>query len=160
MTRLTVVLGMVLLMTTSGSGPRIRHVPRVVDTQFATRSSLCPDAPVSGGTSEGNDARRSVAEFLGPELVELHVYQVGGGFPDFGAVAAHLRWVLAQRPRSVSRYSPWAEGTPLAAAGILGTLRYTRGRGGRVEVVGVHVCLQDSAGTTWWMRLAPIDVWP
>jgi len=155
----TVVLA-VVLMIFPDSGPPIRHVPRVVDTGFATRSSLCPDAPSIGGAVEANDARRSVAEFLGPELVELQVHQVGDSFQDFGAVATHLRWILAQRPQFVSRYAPWAEGTPMGAAGILGTLRYTEGSAGRVEVAGVHVCVQDSTGTVWWIRLAPIDLWP
>ena len=159
MLRPTLVLCL-LLMIASGSGPRIRHVPRVVDPGFATRFALCPNAPSTGGAGESNDDRRSVAELLGPALVEIQVHQVGDGFADFGAVEAHLRWVLARRPHAVSHYSPWAEATPLATSGILGTLRYADGREGRLEVVGTHVCVQDGTGTVWWTRLTPVDVWP
>lgn len=161
MTRPFNVLAVALMaVSDSGSEPPIRYVPRVVDAGLASRYHLCPDAPASGGANVANDARRSVAELLGPELVEVQVHQVGDGFRDFGAVEAHLRALLARRPRVASRDTPWAEGTPLAAGGILGTLRYPGGREGRIEVAGVHVCAQDSAGTFWWMRLAHVDVWP
>jgi hypothetical protein len=143
-----------------GAKLRIRHVPRVVDAQFATRLTLCPGAPASGGMSRANDARRSVAQLLGPELIELQVHQIGDSFPDFGKVVSHIRGLLNRRPQHLSRSIHWAEPTPLAAYGILGTLRYTHGRKGWIEIAGLHVCAQDSAGRFWWIRLAPVDLWP
>ena len=149
----------VVLLSLAAAGLRIVHVPRTVDPQFATRLSLCPNAPMSGGAIRANDAQRSVAEFIGPDLIELQVHQVGDSFPDFGAVARHVRHLLARHPRFVSHFTPWAEATPLGAVGILGTLRYTHGRQGRIEIAGVHMCIQDTAGTVWWIRLAPVDLW-
>lgn len=67
---------------------------------------------------------------------------------------------MTQRPRFISNYIPWAEATPLAVEGILGTLHYTEDRSGQIEIAGVHMCLQDSTGTSWWIRLAAVDVWP
>ena len=151
-------LGCVLAagLTLSG-GPPIRHVPRVVDVHFASRIHLCPGAPDSGGIGKSNDGRNTIAEFLGPGLREIAVHQIGDSFPEFSAVQGHIRRVLARRPHEFSRYSPWAEATPLAANGILATLRYTRGRSGRLEIAGWHLCFQDTTGTAWWVRVAPVD---
>jgi hypothetical protein len=54
----------------------------------------------------------------------------------------------------------WAEGTPLRTWGILGTIHYSRHHQGRFEVEGNHLCVVDSLGTTWWLRLEAVDVWP
>ncbi len=72
----------------------------------------------------------------------------------------HIRQVLAERPRVFSGYAPWAEGTPLARSGILGTLRYAHGRRGRLEIAGSHLCLEDTMARVWWVRVAPVDLWP
>jgi hypothetical protein len=159
MTRATMALTM-LLIAAPGAGPPIRHAPRVVDRGFATRVSLCHAVPANPGGVRTNDSKLSAAEILGPELLELQVHQLGDGLADFDAAVSHLRRLLAQRPRIVSPQTPWAEATPLASEGILGTLRYTHGRTGRFEAAGMHLCFQDSAGAFWWMRLAAIDVWP
>jgi hypothetical protein len=29
-----------------------------------------------------------------------------------------------------------------------------------MEVVGNHLCVTDSTGVTWWLRLEQVDVWP
>jgi hypothetical protein len=152
---------LLIVLTVLGlARPPIRLVPRIVDPQFATRLDLCPTSPRSVGTFEDNEARRSVAELLGPEVVELQVHQVGDSLRDFAKVANHIRHLLAQRPRFISRFPPWAEATPMEAEGILGTLRYTHGRTGRFEFAGIHLCAEDSTGKAWWIRLAPGDLWP
>jgi hypothetical protein len=153
------VLLMVLTIL-SLARPPIRWVPKIVDHQFTTRFDICPTSPRSVGTFEDNEARRSVAELFGPELIELHVHQVGDSLRNFTKVASHIRHLLAQRPRFVSRFPPWAEATPMEADGILGTLRYTRGRTGRFEIAGIHLCAEDSSGKASWIRLAPGDRWP
>jgi hypothetical protein len=149
-----------LLMMLTGIAPRIRHVPRVIDRQLATRYNLCPHEATDAAVSQTNEPHHSVAEFLGPELLEIQVHQFGRSFRNFGRVASHIRDLLGRRPRSFSRLTPWAEATPMAGAGILGTLRYTHDRTGRFEIAGVHACVEDSAGTFWWIRLAPGDLWP
>jgi hypothetical protein len=67
------ILGMFLLPLVA-QDPPIRHVPRTVDSTFAERSGLCPDAPYLGGVSQPNDARRSVAQVLGA-VAAVDVYQ-------------------------------------------------------------------------------------
>jgi hypothetical protein len=141
------------------SPPPIRHVPRVVDVHFASRMQLCPEAPDSGGTGQVNDSQRTITEFLGTGLREIAVHQIGDSFPKFSVAQQHIREVMARRPQVFSRYSPWAEATPLAANGILATLLYTRGRSGRLEIAGTHLCFQDPTGTVWWVRVAPVDLW-
>jgi hypothetical protein len=120
---------------------------------------LCPGAPSRGGVGQANDSQKTVAEFLGAELREIAVHQIGDSFPEFAVVQQHIQQVMAQRPQVFSRYSPWAEATPLSANGVLATLRYTRGRSGRLEISGSHLCFQDAAGPVWWVRVAPVDVW-
>ena len=137
----------------------IRYVPRVVDAHFTSRMLLCPGAPSRGGVGQANDSQKTVAEFLGAELREIAVHQIGDSFPEFAVVQQHIQQVMAQRPQVFSRYSPWAEATPLSANGVLATLRYTRGRSGRLEISGSHLCFQDAAGPVWWVRVAPVDVW-
>lgn len=149
----------VLLMAFGTGEPPIRYVPRVVDRDFAGRMRMCRSAPASHDTIQTNDARLSVAELLGSELLELQVHQIGNGL-DFDSAANHIRRLLTRRPRVVSNYSPWAEPTPLAVQGILGSLRYSHGRTGPIEIAGMHLCFQDHAGGFWWTRLADVDVWP
>ena len=149
----------ILLTTLPAADPPVRHVPRIVDREFAARTTLCRDAAAaSQGSVRTNEAKLSLAEWLGPDLVELQVHQTGAELVDFGAAASHIRRLLARRPRFLSPFPPWAEATPLAAQGILGTLRYTGGRTGRFEIAGHHVCLQDSGGAFWWVRLAEVDI--
>jgi hypothetical protein len=150
----------VMLMAFPTAGPPIRYVPRLVDRDFSARHILCKGAPDTPGATRTNEARLSVAELLGSELVEVQLHQIGEGFADFSAAIDQVRRLLSQRPQHLSNYSPWAEATPLASHGILGTLRYTDDRSGRLEIAGVHMCLQDSTGTYWWIRLAAIDIWP
>jgi hypothetical protein len=149
------VTGLVLVSGT----PPIRYESRVVDPHFAARHQLCPGAPDSGGLGLTNDSHRTVAEFIGPDLREITVHQIGDSFPRFAPVQRHIREVLAKRPQMFSRYSPWAEGTPLAGNGILATLRYSGRRTGQLEIAGSHLCWQDTSGTVWWARVAPVDVW-
>jgi len=149
-----------MLMALPTAGPPIRYVPRIVDRDFTARVILCKGAPGTPGATRTNEARLSVAELLGSELVEVQLHQTGEGFADFSAAVDQVRRLLSQRPQLLSNYTPWAEPTPLASQGILGTLRYTDDRSGRIEIAGVHMCLQDSTGTFWWIRLAAVDIWP
>jgi len=153
-------LGMfMLLLPVVGQDPPIRHVPQIVDSTFAERGGLCPNAHYPSGASRANDARLSVAQVLGP-ISTVDVYQFGQSFVDFVAVQTYLLRQLAQRPRVLYRYAPWAEATPLAAAGVLGTLHFATGSTGVFEATGVHLCAQDSSGVYWWLRLVPLDMWP
>jgi len=154
------VLLLIGLTVVSGASTPIRYEPRVVDVHFAFRQRLCPDAPASGGMGVANDQQRSVAEFLGPALREIVIHQVGDSLVTFTRVREHVEEVLARRPHGFSRYTPWAEGTPLATGGILGTLRYRGNRTGQLEISGLHLCFQDSTGVVWWARVAPVDRWP
>jgi hypothetical protein len=141
-------------------GPRIRYVPRTIDHAITTRFRLCKGAPDTTGAVRTNEAQLSLAELLGSELVEIQVHQIGEGFGDFDAAADHIRELLTQRPRLLTSYSPWAEPTPLAMQGILGTLQYSENRSGEIEIAGMHACFQDRTGTFWWVRVAAVDVWP
>ncbi len=138
----------------------IHSVPRTVDPHFASRIRLCIQAHDSGGSGTQNDSGQSVAEFLGPALREIDVHQVGDSFPGFPSVASHVRQLLSTRPMAFSRYSPWAEGTPLGVHGILGTLQYRNGSTGVIEIAGQHMYAQDSLAKTWWVRLEAVDVLP
>ena len=149
-----------LLLMAFPIGPRIRHVPRTIDHAFAARSHLCKGAPDSEGAVQTNEAKLSLAELWGSELIEIQVHQIGEGFGDFNSAADHIRELLAQRPRVLTSYSPWAEATPLAVQGILGTLQYREDRSGVIEITGMHACFQDRTGTFWWVRVAAVDVWP
>ncbi len=149
-----------VVMALPAAGPPIRYVPRLVDHEFATRSVLCKNAPTNHAVGQSNDAKLSIIEWLGPELREVQVHQLGNDVRDFNAAQNQIRRLLARRPRFLNHFSPWAEATPLATQGILGTLRYSDDRTGRFEIAGVHLCLQDSAGVFWWIRLAEVDVWP
>ena len=148
-----------LLLPFVGQDPPIRHVPQTIDSTRAERKSLCPNAHALDGVNRANDARRSVAQVLGT-ITALDVHQFGPSFIDFVAVQTYLREQLAQRPRILYRYAPWAEATPLAAAGVLGTLHFATGSTGVFEATDVHLCAQDSSGVYWWLRLVPLDVWP
>ena len=148
------------LMVVSGASTPIRNEPRIVDVHFASRQRLCPDASASGGMGLANDHQRSIAEFLGPALREIAIHQVGDSLATFTEVRAHVKEVFARRPQVFSRYTPWAEGTPLATHGILGTLRFRGDGNGQLEISGSHLCFQDSTGVVWWARVAPVDVWP
>lgn len=148
------------LLLAQGSLP-IRYAPRTVDPHFSSRGRLCPTAADSANarvTLLDNDSMQSIAQFLGPSLIEVAVHQIGDSFPGFPPVEAHIRWVLAARPQSFFKYSPWAEGTPLRENGILGTLKYRSGATGSLEIAGLHVCVQDSLTRAWWIRLAPGDL--
>jgi hypothetical protein len=152
------ILGM-LLLPFAAQDPPVRHVPRTADSSFAERGGLCPDAPYLGGVSRPNDARRSVAEVLGT-ITALDVHQFGRSFVDFAAVQTYLHKQLSAKPRVLYRHVPWAEATPLDAAGVLGTLHFATGSTGVFEATDVHLCAQDSSGVYWWLRLVPLDVWP
>ena len=152
-----VFLGM-FLMQSVGQDPPIRHVPRV-DSTFAERLRLCPGVPYLGGVSQPNDARRSVAQALGT-ITAVDVHQFGRAFSDFAAVQTYLQGQLARRPRVLYRYTPWAEATPLADSGVLGTLHFAAGSTGVFEATDLHFCAQDSSGVYWWLRLVPLDMWP
>ena len=154
----SVFLG-ILLVPLNWQDPVIRHVPRTADSTFAERSRLCSNARYVGGGTVGNDARRSVAELLGT-ITSLDVHQFGPEFGDFAAVQTYLRTQLAQRPRTSYRSVPWAEGTPLAVSGVVGTIHFATGSTGRFEATNVHLCAQDASGLYWWFRLAPLDLWP
>jgi hypothetical protein len=155
---LIVFLGLCLLPFI-GQDPPIRHVPQTVDSTFAQRGRLCPNAPDLSGVGRPNDARRSVAELLG-SITSVDVHQFGRNFVDFVAVQAYLHQLLAQRPRGLSRSLGWANATPLAGEGVLGTLHFATGSTGVFEAAQVHLCAQDSSGVYWWLRLAPLDLWP
>ena len=150
-------LGM-LLMQSVGQDPPISHVPRV-DSTFAERLRLCPNVPYLGGVTQSNDARRSVAQVLGT-ITAVEVHQFGRSFVDFAAVQTYLGSQLAQRPRVLYRHVPWAEATPLADSGVLGTLHFATGSTGVFEATDVHLCAQDSSGVYWWIRMVPLDMWP
>jgi hypothetical protein len=137
----------------------MRHVPRTVDSSVTRRDRLCPGARDMGGVIQGNDARRSVAEVLGA-ITQVDVHRFGPGFADFVAVQTYLRRQLAQRPRAFYQYTPWAEPTPLGAAGVFGTLHFANGSAGIFEAAGDYLCVQDTSGVHWWLRLAPLDIWP
>jgi hypothetical protein len=151
-------LGM-LLLPFVGQDPPIRHVLQTVDATFAQRGTLCPNAPNLGGVSRRNDAQRSVAELLG-SITAIDIHQFGQNFIDFVAVQVYLRQLLAQRPRGLSRGLNWANATPLAGGGVLGTLHFATGATGVFEAAHVHLCAQDSSGVYWWLRLASLDLWP
>jgi hypothetical protein len=157
--RPTILFLGVLLLPFVGQDPAIRHVPQARDSTFDERGALCPDAPYLGGVSRPNDARRSVAQVLG-SITAVDVHQVGRNFVDFAAVQAYLHQRLAQRPRVLFRHLPWANPTPLAAAGVLGMLHFASGATGVFEATDVHLCAQDSSGVYWWLRLGPLDLWP
>jgi len=152
----------ILLVPAVGPDLTIRHVPKTIDSGFSTRTRLCPGAPYEGGVSRRNDARSTLEQLLGPiTAIDVHQLSPQKRFsPNFKDVELYLGELLAQRPRTADRFAAWAEMTPLAFDGILGTLRFSNGSTGAFEVAGVHVCAQDSSGVYWWFRLAPGDIWP
>ena len=139
-------------------GPPIHHVPRLVDSTFHHRTTLCPAAATAAGDLLHNDVRRSVAELFGT-VASVDVHQFGDGFVGFSAVQRYLGRLLAQRPRTSYPSLPWAEGTPLTAWGVLATVHLSDGSDARLEAVGSHLCLRRANGTTTWWRLEPMDVW-
>ena len=147
------------LLPLAGQDPPVRHVPRTVDSTISGRIDLCPGAPYVGGLSRANDARRSISELFGT-ITEIEVHQFGASFVDFSAVQTYVQGQLAQRPRTLYRYSAWAEATPLAGSGVVGTIRFVTGSTGRLEGTGIHLCIEDASGVYWCVRLAPSDVWP
>jgi hypothetical protein len=81
-----------LMLMAFSIGPRIRDVPRTVDHAFTTRLRLCNGAPDNTvGAVQANEAKLSLADLLGSELIELQVHQIGKGFGDFNAAADHIR---------------------------------------------------------------------
>lgn len=151
---------LLLFLSLTTQEPSIRLVPRVVDPHFPERQRLCDEDSTTGGVSVPNDERRSIEEWLGPALLELQIHQLGDSLRAFPTARDHLRTLLRARPRSLTRFPGWAEGTPFRTWGVLGTVHYTRGRTGRVEAVGNHLCISDSTGVTWWLRVEKVDVWP
>jgi hypothetical protein len=139
-------------------GPPIHHVPRLVDSTFHHRITLCPAATTAAGELLQNDARRSTAELFGT-VTSVDVHQFGDSFAGFAAVQRYLEQLLARRPRTSYPSIPWAEGTPLAAWGVLGTVHLNDGTDARLEAVGSHLCFQRATGAATWWRLEPMDVW-
>jgi hypothetical protein len=148
-----------LLLQAPAAGPPIRYVPRLVDSTFTRRTTICPGANAAAAGPRSNDSRRPVADLLGP-AASVEVNQVGTGFARFSAVRRYLTGLLAQRPRTSYISVPWAEGTPLREWGVLGTVHFTGGADARFEAVGPHLCIVDATGVGTWWRLAPVDVWP
>jgi hypothetical protein len=147
-----------VLVPLAGQDLPVRLVPHGDSTIDGTRA-LCSGAPSRGGDSRANDARLSISNMFGV-VTEVDVHQFGSGFVDFAAVHTYLHAQLAQRPRTLYRYRPWAEATPLGDSGVVGTIRFATGSEGRFEVTGIHLCIEDASGVYWWIRLAPSDVWP
>ena len=147
-----------IFLPLTGQDPPVRHVPRV-DSTITGTIALCSGAPSVAGGSRANDARLSISELFGA-VTEVDVHQFGTSFVDFEAVQNYVHAQLAQRPRTLYRYSAWAEATPLAGSGVVGTIRFATGSEGRFEATGIHLCIEDGSGVYWWIRLAPSDVWP
>ena len=145
-------------LTVLQSTPPIQHVPRLVDSTFTRRTTLCPNAARSGGLWS-NDAERPVAGLMGT-ISSVDVQQFGTGFADFSAVRSYLTALLAQRPHTSYPTAPWAEGTPLVAWGVIGTVHLQDGTDARFEASGPHLCVQTRLGVGTWWRLVPIDVFP
>jgi len=138
----------------------IRHVPRTVDPQFHQRTRLCAEQAPSNAGPQPNDQRVTVQTFLGPALREIHLHQLGDSLAPFPTARATLRALLAARPRAFSPFPHWAEATPLRAWGLLGTVHYVGHSSRRIEVAGRHLCVADSLGVLWWIRLEAVDVFP
>lgn len=153
-------LPVLLLVLLAIQEPPIRLVPQIVDPHFAQRHRMCVEESTTTAAPLPNEERRSVQEFLGPTVLEYQIHQLGDSLRAFAKARDHLRTLLRARPRSLSRLTHWAEGTPFSTWGILGTIRYAQDRAGRIEVVGNHLCVSDSTGGTWWLRLEAMDVWP
>ena len=151
---------LLLLVPPATREPSIRRVPRVVDPRFADRQRLCAEDSAATAVPLPNDEHRSVQTILGPALLELQIHQLGDSFTAFSKARRHLRALLRARPRALTRFPNWAEGTPFRSWGLLGSIHYTRNRTGRLETVGNHLCITDSIGVTWWLRLEIVDVWP
>ena len=147
-----------ILLPLAGQEPPVRYLPRT-DSPLGRRVALCSGAPATGGGDRVNDAQRSISELFGA-MTEIDVHQFGASFVDFSAVQMYVQSQLAQRPRTLYRYSAWAEATPLAGSGVVGTIRFAAGSVGRLEATGIHLCIEDASGVYWWIRLAPSDVWP
>ena len=137
----------------------VRHVPARIDPAFAKRTTLCRNAPSDSGGARANDARRSLSQLLGL-VASIDVHQVGSEFSNTESVAAYLRRLIAQNPRTSFGSVPWAEATPLASLGVVGRLHYANGSTGAFEAADVHLCAQDSSGVYWWFRVAPLDLLP
>lgn len=149
---------LLLLMQSAVAAPAIHHVPRLVDSSFATRGTLCRTAIATTAGLRPNDDRRTVAELVG-RVASIDVHQFGTEFAGFPAVQRYLATLLGQRPHVSYPTIPWAEGTPLAGWGMLGTVHFAAGPDARLEAAGPHVCLLDSTGHATWWRVAPVDVW-
>ena len=147
-----------ILLPLAGQDPPVRYVPRL-DSTIGGRTALCSGAPYIGGSSRANDARHSISELFGT-ISAIDVHQFGVSFIDFSAVQRYVQGQLAERPRTLYRYSAWAEATPLAGSGVVGTIHFATGSARRFEAVGIHLCIEDASGVYWWIRLAPLDVWP
>jgi hypothetical protein len=139
-------------------GPPIHHVPRLVDSTFNHRITLCPAATSTPGELRHNDARVTVAELFG-NVSSVDVHQVGDSFAEFSAVRRYLAELLARRPQTSYPSVPWAEGTPLAAWGVLATVHFKGEADAHLEATGSHLCLQHASGAATWWRLEPMDVW-
>jgi hypothetical protein len=150
----------VLLVPLAVHEPPIKYVPLTVDVHFAERLRLCSGDSTSGGYPVMNDQRRSIQQLLGPSLVEIQLHQLGDSLSPFPKARAHVRDLLEARPLSLSHVPNWAEGTPLRSWGIIGSVHYSRDRVGRLEAAGNHLCVVDSTGVTWWIRVEAVDVWP
>ncbi len=140
--------------------PSIRFVPRVVYPDFAQLHRLCADDSMGVSAPRPNDERRSVQALLGPALVELQIHQMGDSVTSFPRARDQVVGLLRARPQSLTRFPNWAEGTPFRNWGIVGSVHYTGGRASPFEVVGNHLCMADSLGGMWWLRLEAVDVWP
>jgi hypothetical protein len=138
--------------------PPIRNVPRPADSTFTNRVTICPDAKGREPGVQANEARLSVVEILGT-IAAVDVHQFGTGFSGFPAVQRYLADLLTRRPRTSYTTLPWAEGTPLAALGVLGTVHFASGVDAHLEAAGTHLCLQDRNGLATWWRLGPTDLW-
>lgn len=154
------LLALFLPVPLSTQEPSIRLVPRVVDPHFMQRSRMCGQDSATSAFPVRNDHRRSVQAILGPALREIQVHQVGDSLAEFSRAQERLRALLQARPLALTRSPNWAEGTPFRTWGLLATIHYSHNRSGRLEAVGNHLCLADSTGVTWWLRLEAVDVWP
>jgi hypothetical protein len=110
---------------------------------------LCDTRDEEGGVSVEN--KKTIRELLGPDLKSIAVVHATQFETRalFNTAQQAVAEVLQKSPRTLYRYSPWANAvTP----DFICRLNWADGKTGELAMTYGYVCFQDHSGKHWWTR--------
>lgn len=112
-------------------------------------NSLSSTTDSEGGKSTDN--LRTIREILGPNLESIDIIYVTSFETRalFQLAQSAVSDALQKSPRTLYRYSPWANAV---APDFVCKLHWKDGKTGELAMTYGYICFQDHDGTHWWSR--------